>query len=219
METKFCCKCERDLPLSMFHKDKSRKDGLSCYCKECRLTYAKEHHIKVRDKHKEYKKKYWGENKHRFVEERRKYREEHREYMKIWHKQDYAKNKHKILSEAYKHKKERLKNDPIFKYKENVRHLIYCSFKRKGHKKTSNTQEIIGCTFEQLKEHLNKTFYENYGVEYDGTQEVHIDHITPLATAKTEEDVIKLCHFSNLQLLKAKDNIEKSDKIDFILPK
>jgi hypothetical protein len=31
METKFCCKCERDLPLSMFHKDKSTKDGLDAF--------------------------------------------------------------------------------------------------------------------------------------------------------------------------------------------
>ena len=219
METKFCKRCERNLPLSMFYKDKTTKDGLSFYCKDCKLGYAKQHHIDVREQHKEYKKKYWEENKHRFVEERKKYREEHREDMKRWHKQDYAKNRDKILAEAYKHKKERLKNDTIFKYKENVRHLIYCSFKRKGHQKTNNTQEIIGCTFEQLKDHLNKTFYKNYGVEYDGKEAVHIDHIVPLATAKTKEDVIKLCHFSNLQLLKAKDNIEKSDKIDFVLPK
>ena len=37
----------------------------------------------------------------------------------------------------------------------------------------------------------------------------HIDHIVPLATAQTEEDVIKLCHYTNLQLLTAKDNLEK----------
>jgi hypothetical protein len=219
METRFCKKCQRDLPLSMYHKDKSRKSGFSFYCKECKTKSA----IKYQNEHKEekkaYKKKYWEENKHRFVEDRKKYREAHREDMKRWHAEDYAKNRDKIISEGYKHKKERLKNDALFKYKENVRHLVYCSFKRKGHQKTSNTQEIIGCTFEQLKEHLNKTFYENYGVEYDGQETVHIDHIVPLATAKTKEDVIKLCHFSNLQLLKAKDNIEKSDKIDFVLPK
>ena len=47
---------------------------------------------------------------------------------------------------------------------------------------------------------------------YDNKEKVHIDHIIPLATAKTEEDVIKLCHYTNLQLLKAKDNLKKGAK-------
>ena len=54
METKFCPKCKRDLPLSMYYKDKSRKDGLSCYCKECKLKQAKEY----QQTHKEEKKAY-----------------------------------------------------------------------------------------------------------------------------------------------------------------
>ncbi len=41
----------------------------------------------------------------------------------------------------------------------------------------------------------------------------HVDHIIPLATAKTEDEVIKLCHYSNLQPLWAEDNWAKSDKI------
>lgn len=219
MGTKYCKKCERDLPLSMFYKDKSRKDGLSCYCKECRLKYSKEHHIKVRDKHKEYKKKYWQENKHRFVEQRKQYREEHREDMRKWHKQDYAKNKDKILADCYRRKKERLKTDPIFKYKEQIRHFVWLGFNRKGFQKKDTTENIVGCTAEELKAYLCETFYKNYGYEYNGTEKVHIDHIIPLATAKTQEDVIRLCHYTNLQLLKAKHNQQKSDKLDFELPK
>lgn len=218
METKFCCKCEKDLPLSMFYKDKSRKDGLSCYCKECRLAYAKEHHIKVKDKHKEYKKKYWQENKYRFVEQRKKYREEHREDMKRWHQQNYAKNRDKIIADGYKHKKERLKTDPIYKYKEQIRHFVWLGFHRRGFQKPATTEQIVDCTAEELKVYLNETFYKNYGYEYDGTDKVHIDHIIPLATAKTQEDVTRLFHYTNLQLLKAEHNQMKSDKLDFELP-
>ena len=64
---------------------------------------------------------------------------------------------------------------------------------------------------------LKETYYQNYGVEYAGTQNVHIDHIVPLSTAKTEKDVYRLCHYTNLQLLNAKDNLRKSDKLDFVL--
>ena len=32
---KTCSKCERDLPLSMFSRDSSARDGLRRYCREC----------------------------------------------------------------------------------------------------------------------------------------------------------------------------------------
>ena len=66
-------------------------------------------------------------------------------------------------------------------------------------------------------EHLLQTFKSNYGYEWDKVEPVHIDHIIPLATAKTEEDIIKLCHYTNLQLLKAKDNLRKNAKNDWRL--
>ena len=58
-----------------------------------------------------------------------------------------------------------------------------------------------------------KTYKNSYGVEWNEKEKVHIDHIIPLATAKTEEEVIKLNHYTNLQLLKAKDNLKKGSKI------
>ncbi len=41
----------------------------------------------------------------------------------------------------------------------------------------------------------------------------HIDHIVPLSSAKTEEDVYKLCHYTNLQPLWSKDNMSKGSKL------
>jgi hypothetical protein len=41
----------------------------------------------------------------------------------------------------------------------------------------------------------------------------HIDHIIPLASAKTEEEMIKLCHYTNLQPLWAIENMSKGSKI------
>ena len=62
---------------------------------------------------------------------------------------------------------------------------------------------------------LLSTYKNNYGYEWDKKEPVHIDHIIPLATAKTKEEVIKLNHYTNLQLLKAKDNWQKRDKLDW----
>jgi hypothetical protein len=36
--SKHCNKCNRDLPLSEFHKDKNNKDGLNRWCMDCKKT-------------------------------------------------------------------------------------------------------------------------------------------------------------------------------------
>ena len=36
--SKHCNKCNRDLPLSEFHKDKNNKDGLNRWCMDCKRT-------------------------------------------------------------------------------------------------------------------------------------------------------------------------------------
>ena len=92
------------------------------------------------------------------------------------------------------------------------------SFKKKGYGKDSHTHEILGCDYETLQEHLYKTWYNNYGTEYNG-EDYHIDHIIPLATAKTKEDVKRLCRYTNLQLLKPKDNLVKNKRLDWKLDK
>lgn len=39
--TKVCNKCGRGLPISEYHKESRRKDGLSLYCKECEKNVVK----------------------------------------------------------------------------------------------------------------------------------------------------------------------------------
>lgn len=43
MQTKHCKRCDRDLPLSMFHKNKKTKDDLAFYCKECVAKYGRKY--------------------------------------------------------------------------------------------------------------------------------------------------------------------------------
>lgn len=89
------------------------------------------------------------------------------------------------------------------------------SFNRRGFRKSARTEEIVGCTLQELYEHLCKTYQVRYGEEYNGNMGVHIDHIIPLANAHTEEEVIKLCRWDNLQLLTTEDNLAKNTNESF----
>lgn len=52
--TKKCSKCGRELPLSEFNKDKSRKDGLQSYCKSCQKQYKKQWYADNPEYNKQY---------------------------------------------------------------------------------------------------------------------------------------------------------------------
>ena len=109
------------------------------------------------------------------------------------------------------------KEDTNYKLKLQTRNLIYKAFKRKKYKKDSPTEKILGCNYSDFINYLLQTYKDNYGKEWDGKELMHIDHKMPLATAKTEDDIIKLCHYKNLQLLKGHDNLVKSDKLNWDL--
>ena len=121
----------------------------------------------------------------------------------------YSKNKQTILNK----RKERLKTDPIYKTKENIRTAIYQSFNNKGIKKNGKTEQILGCTFAQFKEHLEIQFeswmnWDNKGKYKKDTYNYgwDVDHIIPLDTALTEADIVRLNHYTNLRPLCSKVN-------------
>jgi hypothetical protein len=79
--------------------------------------------------------------------------------------------------------------------------------------KKNKTFDIVGCTPEFLKEHIEKQFKEGMSWDNYGFYGWHIDHIIPLSSAKTDEELYKLCHYSNLQPLWANENLSKGSKI------
>ena len=239
---KHCPKCNRDLTLDMFTKSNSLKDGLSCWCKECchnsyvqnkdkRAKWQKEYREKNREiilnkkaeytrknkaKKSQYDKEYYQKNKQRKIEYQKQYLEKNKDVIYMRNKKYADAHKEEVTEYKVNYEKERRKTDQLYKFKGQIRHLIWLSFQRKNFKKKNLVSEILGCTEEEAQKHLYKTFFDNYGYEYDGKEDVHIDHIVPLATAETEDDVKRLCHYTNLQLLKPKDNMQKSDKMPLL---
>ena len=175
--------------------------------------YNKKYKASHKDKQKEYKERYKEKHNLKSINDKeymKKYREEHKDYFKEYSKK-YAKKKKEERNKNKKLNKE--SKEKVNKIKRRTRCLINKSFTRKGYKKNTKTEQILGCDFDTFYKHLLQTFKMNYGNQWDGIEKVDIDHIIPLATADTEEDVIRLCRYTNLQLLKRLDNRKKSAKL------
>lgn len=188
IDSKICSKCGVDKNIVDFAKQSS---GLyKAWCRDC----CNEHKREWYKKNKEYsnqKSQEWYINNKQYA--RDNYRSYHNDYIK-----------------------KRSSTDPLFKLERVIRSLIKNSTTRYSFTKTSRTAAILGITFEEFKEYLEKRFMETYNRKLDPTvDKCHIDHIIPLSSAKVQEDVIKLNHYTNLQLLLAEDNLRKGDKLDF----
>ena len=194
-----------------YHK-KYRKENVD-KIKETR----KRHYEENKEKIKGYKAEYYKNNKDRLSKKFHEYYLENSEQLKEYQKEYRVNNHKKYYSRKLRYKYNKIATNEVFKLKEQLRNMLRWSFRRKGYLKSKRTKEIIGCDVDFFINYLKETFKNNYGYEWDGKESVHIDHIIPLATANTEEEVLKLCHYTNLQLLKASDNLEKNDKIDWKL--
>ena len=230
METKVCSKCKENKNICEFGKLKSSKDGYRYFCKKCRNNIEKtyegdnvlERKKKRRNNNKEKIKNHYQETKQTILDYQKKYREENlgkikerkKKYYNINNKEILDKNKiyrknTKNIRNIYESKKK--KNDPIYSLLCGMRSRLCNYLKMCGITKKNKTFDIVGCTPQFLKEHLETQFTD--GMSWDNRSEWHIDHIIPLSSAKTEDELYKLCHYENLQPLWAEDNLKKSNKI------
>lgn len=226
------CKNCRNIQIKEYVlKNKDKKD-----------KYSKEYKEKNKELIKEKNKIYYLNNKHKIQEYAKENKEKIIQYKKLWDKKNkektkeycskyrkeyYNKNKEKIKEYHRTYRKENQKkiaeyrriyeknkniNDPVFKFSKAIRHNITDSFKRTNnkYKKNLRTETILGCTIEEFRIYIQNKFTEGMYLENHG--EWHLDHIIPLSSATNEEEIIKLCHYTNYQPLWAKDNLSKGSK-------
>lgn len=104
----------------------------------------------------------------------------------------------------------RRKTNPFVRCKFLIRNRLRQCLKKKFWLKRSKFAEYIGCSKDELIKYLESLFTE--GMTWENQGQWHIDHIIPLSSATSEEEMYKLCHYTNLQPLWALDNIKKSNK-------
>ncbi len=157
----------------------------------------------IKDNTKEYMIEYRKNNKDKIKEQVDKYKTENLDKIKNY-KKEYNKNNKNNYNEYIKN---RLKTDSLFKLGFNIRTLIRKAFIRKGIRKNSKTVQILGCSILEFKNHIENLFepwmnWDNYGL-YNGTLNYgwDIDHIIGLRQGTTEDEIIKLNHYTNLRPL------------------
>lgn len=225
---KKCNICGVEKLLDQYHKDKYSKDGKTGRCKLCTKEYDKLNSPTKLSYMKDYLPKYIEENKD-IIKDRNKlslikhpqtainYRLLNKDEISNYGKLYQSNNKEIILEKKKIYIKKRYENDPLFKLTCVIKGLVYKSLKSKGYTKESKTYQILGCTFEEFKLYIESLFepwmnWENQGNPKDRILEFNktwdIDHIIPLSSVITEEEIIKLNHYTNLQPLCSKYNRE-----------
>jgi hypothetical protein len=112
---------------------------------------------------------------------------------------------------AERNRKRKLE-DQGFRIRCNLSGRVGKALKSAGTRKSEKTKELIGCSVEDLKAHLESKFVE--GMIWENYGEWHLDHIKPCAKFNlVDVDEQRKCfHWTNLQPLWALDNLRKSSR-------
>lgn len=207
MITKICNKCGLLKTSDELVKRSSGSDGYRSLCKSCYNKYKNKKYKEDPNGVKESLKKYKEKNPDYI----KMYREKNREKLLLQMKDYYQKNSEKLKCDMKNYHRERKKHDNIFNLKSTIRTRIYKFLLSKNIQKKTKTFEMIGCCPIELKNHLEKQF--KVGMGWHNRRLWHVDHIIPLSSANTEEEIYKLCHYTNLQPLWAEDNLKKGNKL------
>lgn len=221
LSKKTCNQCLIEKELANFgKKTENKKDGFDNKCKICK----KEYYQKNKDKFKEVNKQYYEKNKEdvkQLVSSYRKnnkvkieeYQIKNKKNRQVYSKQHYEKNKDHIREyhtkwnnenkEWYREweKNQRI-NNPHFKIKKALRCRIWFALNSQNANKQNKTKELLGCSIEEYKQHLESQFkpemnWKNYGTVWE------IDHIISISSFDLTniEEQLKCFNFTNTQPL------------------
>jgi hypothetical protein len=82
----------------------------------------------------------------------------------------------------------------------------------KGYSKSKRTLELLGCSIDRLKQHLESQFTK--GMSFNNYGKWHIDHIKPCARFNLSlvSEQRSCFNYTNLQPLWAVENLRKGDR-------
>lgn len=207
MDTKKCGSCGQIKSVYEFNKNKRQKDGFQTMCKVCQKEYNQQN----KETLKQYYQDWFSKTKlvrYQYNKEHRKNNiEKYKEYNKKYRSKSTYKEKRR------KYETQLRQESLIFRVKCNLRKRIGSFLTNKKYTKNKSTEKLLGCSYTEFIVYLEGKFKSGMNWENYGMYGWHIDHIIPLASAKNQEELEKLCHYTNLQPLWAAENLSKGDKL------
>ena len=193
---KTCITCHLVKPLDKFHIRNKKTWLYRTSCKEC--IYKKQ-------------KEYNQANYEKVHEMQTKYTKSHREQKNL-----YDRQRRPIFNAQ---RRERYKNNPIYKASVIARNRFGTLLRNINTTKTQSTEDVLGCSFEQFKLHLEKNFtpemnWNNHGEVW------HAEHVLPCNMYDLRDPSEQRLCFSYLNIipLSRKDNLFKGATLRTILP-
>lgn len=243
MQEKTCTKCGVSKTLDEFNNHPYGKFKKDSKCKLCHKQKCKTYNDNHKDEIKEYRAEYYqnnldkreeylSNNSDRIKTYEKEYRERNKDIIRHKSKiyKSINKEKHAQYNKEYKetHKKRitqqrliyvrnRLKTDPNYLLEHRLRSRIRSALKLNT--KSKPTKELLGCTIDELKLHLQVTAINNGYLDFDinnySGKKYHIDHIIPCASFDlSDPEQQKICfHYTNMQILTSHENLVKKDKV------
>ena len=198
---KYCYGCNQDKPLDDFSNCRATKDGKQVYCKMCRKIYSQS---KVgREAQKRARKTKAG----------RKSQQKYRQSKLGKENLSRSRIKRQDNGKAALYRKNKISSNKNYKILESLRSRLWYALNDKSIK-SAHTLELLGCTIDFLKAHLESQFTEGMSWGNYGKKGWHIDHKKACSKFDlSDPEQQKLCfHFSNLQPLWWIDNLKKGKK-------
>jgi hypothetical protein len=233
---KLCSKCGELKPLSDYHADKYKKDGVKSRCAECCRNDRVEWRNKNIDKAKEQEKAQYHKHREMCMYRTNLWRKENPEKAKAIECARYERDREKRIKascdwnkanrdkvnernrEWYKKTNDKRRayfaqkrNDPAYRVEGNLRRRLNSLLS--GKTKGDSFSNILGCSNIELKAYIELMFTD--GMTWDNYGEWHIDHIMPCSKFDLSDVAQqKECfNYTNLQPLWARDNLRKGDRV------
>lgn len=183
-----CTCCQRTLETSAFHKRADRAKTTRSQCKEC-----------IRAEKAEYSKKRYAAKRDQIL-------------ARVKAAYDPVKAARYGQLNRQKHAEKlrvRYHTDLNFRLRCLLRGRLHGALRRG--RKSSNTMDLLGCSIERFRTHLEQQFTGDMTWERLRVGDIHIDHIKPcVAFDLSDPEQQRICfHYTNLQPLWAIDNRRK----------
>lgn len=210
---KICERCSVDrtctfaallLNILCYDREMSKNQRYTEKARAYNKAYKQRDYVKKRQK--EFQKVWRQNNLNKTRVSNKKWRENNKQSVKVRGAKYYIENKERLGIR----RRVRYATDINFRMRRILRVRFYMAIHRRS--KTGSAVKDLGCSIEEFRTHIESKFKN--GMSWSNYGKWHIDHIIPLSSFNLTErsELLKACHYTNLQPLWAEDNLRKGHK-------